>query len=131
LRHSPTTVVYWDGASARPAATAVKGANGIAASLDLRRVYVAASLGNDLLIFDRGERDLLTLADTIPLGSSPDNLAVAPDGRILVAGHPSLFRLLVARTRTPWDPIPSQVIEVLPSKSGEHWVKEIYLNRGD
>jgi hypothetical protein len=27
--------------------------------------------------------------------------------------------------------MPSQVIEVLPSQPGQHWIDEIYLDRGD
>ena len=50
---------------------------------------------------------------------------------LFIAGHPSLFRLLVARTKTPWGLIPSQVLELSPSARGEDRLDEIYLNRGE
>jgi arylesterase/paraoxonase len=131
LPGSPTTVVLWDGENAIVAATDVRGANGIAMSADGREVYVSGSLGNDLVVFDRDEKDSLTLKERIPLGSSPDNVSVGPNGDLLVAGHPSLFRLLVARTRTPWGLIPSQVLAVSPSARGGDRVEEIYMNRGE
>ena len=131
LRNSPTTVVLWDGEAASVAATDVKGANGIARSAGGEEIYVSGSLGDELLVFERDGSDRLSLRESVPLGSSPDNVSVAADGSLLIAAHPSLFRILIARTETPWGLMPSQVISLSPSARGEDRVEEIYMNRGE
>lgn len=104
-----------------PVAENIDFANGIA--LDDRRVFLAATRGRVLLVYARdgvvGVRGPLEPERVIPLAAAPDNLSWAPDGRLLVAVHPSLLKL--ARYRYGWlDPgsAPSEIIDVDVSDDG-------------
>lgn len=130
LPQSPTTVVYWDGQTAMRAASDIALANGIAANADGSEIYVAESLGKSLLVYTRDETGVLRLKQKIYLGSSLDNISVGPDGVLLIAGHPSLFPVLLNQNKLG-SHTPSQVIAVSPHVSAPNNVSELYMNKGE
>jgi hypothetical protein len=69
-------------------------ANGIAE--DSRSVYVAATRGHALLIFDRARLGQ-DPPRRLPLAAAPDNLAWGEDGALYVAAHSSLLRFALYR----------------------------------
>ncbi len=61
----------------------ISGANGLELSRDARTLYVSAWSGHALLAIDRRTRQRRTIA----LDFMPDNIKLAPDGTLLVAGQ--------------------------------------------
>ncbi len=91
----------------RAVATGIAHANGLALGppgVD-DRIFVSATRGNEVLVYDRESLERATDAvdpiDRIAIGDSPDNLSWAPDGRLLVAVLPNLFRLALYYAGTP------------------------------
>jgi arylesterase / paraoxonase len=106
-----------DGA-ARVVADGIKMANGIALSGDGRTLYVAEMIGRGLLIFDRDpQTNQLTLRGRIPLAAAPDNLTVAPDGRVFIAAHPKLLTLALGYQKSEDRPSPSMVFAYDPASN--------------
>jgi arylesterase/paraoxonase len=126
-----TTIVYWDGTRMRAVADDLDMANGIAASPDGRLIFVNEAMGNNLRIYERTASGDLILKEELALNTSPDNVSLAPDGTVLVAGHPSIFQLLMARRSHPFKPSPSQVLELRPEGVGKDRLTEIYMNKGE
>ncbi len=85
-----------------PVAGGIGFANGIAIDRTKRRAVVAATRESALLVFDL-ERLLSGHSGRpvgrIALGGGPDNLAMAPDGSLLAAVHPSLMTMGFYRKR--------------------------------
>ena len=131
IPRSLTNVVFSSGEGIAIAADSLDGANGIAASADASEIYITEALGKKLRIYERDSRNALHLKETIFLGSSPDNVSVAPDGKLLIAAKPSIFKMLIARSRRPPRPAPSQVLEVDPALPGDSASSEIYVNGGE
>jgi hypothetical protein len=69
----------------------------------------------------------LRLGMRIPLNTNPDNITLAPDGRILVAAHSKLLTLALGYQRSESTPSPSEVIAVDPSNGR---VTPVLLNDG-
>jgi arylesterase/paraoxonase len=72
----------------------------------------------------------LRYAETIPLGSSPDNITTDESGNLWIAAHPKLLSLMRA-FRNASSVAPTQVFEVLPGAQDPGRVSEVYLNRGE
>ena len=126
----PTTVVYWDGTAASVAAGDLITSNGIEASSDDRKIYVSERGAQNLVIYDRDTDGKLTLKEKIYLDTAPDNISVAPDGSLFIAGHPLRLKLVTARGKAGI-PTPSQILLVTPKPQGPGSVREIYMNKGD
>ena len=126
LRLTRARIVYYDGAKFSAVLDAQRFPNGINVSRDGRTLYLAETTPQNLLVFDRDPAtESLTLARSIALGSSPDNVELGENGEVWIGAHPKLIELL----RSAGDPshrAPSQVLRV--SASGQ--VDEVYLNDG-
>lgn len=70
-------------------------ANGLTAAAG--GVLVAAATREDALIMLRRAGDGFIELGRIETPGGPDNLSMAPDGRVVAAVHPSLFRLMLER----------------------------------
>jgi hypothetical protein len=131
LREPLANLVYFDGQAMRVAVTNLKMPTGIAGSHDGRMVYVSDTLGDQLQIFARnGMTGVLRYAETIPLGSSPDNVTIDENGALWVAAHPKLLSLMRA-FRNASSIAPTQIFKVLPGAQDPGRVTEVYLNRGE
>ncbi|WP_428408879.1 SMP-30/gluconolactonase/LRE family protein [Hyphococcus sp.] len=119
-------IFYMDGDAWRVAAEDLRFANGLALSPDGLKLYVAETSGNALKLFDRNpETGALALAETIPLGASPDNINMDASGAIWVGALPK--PLAVPRLARDADATaPSEVLRVDP-EGGAHTV---YRNDG-
>jgi hypothetical protein len=89
-------------------------ANGITFNTDRSELYVAETVGRSLSVFDIGSGDgSLRPKKRIAIKTNPDNLTLAENGHVLVAGHQDLFKLLgyqlSERNRSP-----SEVIALDP-----------------
>lgn len=105
-------VVYYDGAVPRIVAEGLRFANGIAASPDFSKLYVAETLGRHVLTFrvQRGT-GALALENETALPAGLDNIRVDAGGNLWVAGHPKLFALLTYG-KDATRPSPSEIFEL-------------------
>jgi arylesterase / paraoxonase len=102
-------VVRYDGTAApgarfRVIATGIAFANGIALDRARRKLYIASSRDEAVLEYDlaRGGFPRTAPDRAIPVGIGPDNLSLAPDGALIVAGHPSLLRFVLYALTGGW-----------------------------
>jgi arylesterase/paraoxonase len=128
-----TNVVYFDGTHARIAAPGLTYPNGINVSGDGKYVYVAETTDNTVRTYERdADSGALKLLSGPPgrvdLGFGVDNIDVAADGSLFVAGHPKLFALL-AHFKHAQALSPSEVVRLVRGEKG--WdVKRVLLDSG-
>ena len=120
LRRAATgRVLLLDGERSRVVADGLLTANGIALSGDGRTLYVAEMTGQALSVFDRDPAtDRLASRRRVALPTSPDNLTIAPDGRVLIAGHAKLLTLALLHQRSGRFRSPTEIVAFDP-ESGE------------
>jgi len=145
-RFAFSNVVYYDGTSAREAASHIAKASGINQSSDGKLVYVAALMGRRIHVYERNaETGALMASDVIPLPTNPDNIEVDDEGALWIGAHPKLVSLVrhVVFGSEPlpmklggvqvWDPAslaPSQVVRVTRPEAGGYELTEIYVDAG-
>lgn len=123
-----TRLVYVDDDSARAVAEDIASGGGINASADGRTLYVAETQGQTLRVLRRNPADgSVETVETIPLGTSPDNVDVADDGSLWIGAHSNVVALVMHFIMGA--NAPSQVLRV--ALNGATEIEEIYLNRGD
>jgi arylesterase/paraoxonase len=100
-------------------------ANGINASKDGKTIYVAESTGRSMRTYARAAADGgLELQATIELEMAADNIELAPDGSLYVAGHPKALTFL-RHVSDASVLSPSQVDRITKGK-----VERVYLDLG-
>lgn len=123
-------VLFYDGHEYREAAGGLKYANGIALSGNGRTLFVAATTGKTVRVYDRepGSETLRFRRDVeVPFG--PDNLDVGPEGDVWVAGHPKL--LTYTRYAAGALPLaPSMVLRIIDPASQEARVEPVLVDHG-
>jgi len=131
LQLARSLVLYYDGDDFRIVAEGLTYSNGINLSHDGRTVYVAATVGQEVCVYDRdkGTGDL-TLRHTVDLGTGPDNIEVDESGNLWIGCHPKLLTF-VKYSKDPQELSPSQVLKVTVRKPASDTVDEIYLNSGE
>ncbi|XP_054752077.2 serum paraoxonase/arylesterase 2-like isoform X1 [Lytechinus pictus] len=86
------SVVYYDGEEARIVAEGVKLANGVNISPDKKLLYVAGTIGNELLVYRIQNYGNLVQAKAIQLGTSPDNINIdKEDGSVWIGNNPVMY----------------------------------------
>jgi arylesterase/paraoxonase len=126
MRRTQARVLYYDGAKFSPVLEPLRFPNGINVSRDGRKLYIAETTPQSLLVYDRDPAsESLTLASSIPLGTSPDNIEIGESGELWIGAHPKLIEVLRA-AGDPSHRAPAQVLRVSPSGQ----VDEVYLNDG-
>ncbi|EWY42349.1 hypothetical protein N825_19380 [Skermanella stibiiresistens SB22] len=112
-------VGYFDGSRVRAVAPGLDFPNGIVVDPERGEVTIALTRGRSLRVFALDE--LIAGKPprrTIPLDGAPDNLSRDQGGGVLVAIHPSLWRLALYRYGLPGsDRAPSRVEEI--SRDGD------------
>lgn len=115
---SLSKIVYYDRGNATVVIEGFDSAGGINASADGKTIYIAATNGRSLEIY---QRDLLSgelsLASSIALDMGVDNIDVAADGSLWIAGHPKVIDLIRHFASRGEKPAPSQVY-ILPVDNG-------------
>ncbi|MCC5793108.1 MAG: SMP-30/gluconolactonase/LRE family protein [Chromatiales bacterium] len=122
-------LVYFDGDRAETVVANIALGGGIAASADGRTLYVAETAARRLRVLERtGTGGEVAERARIPLGTSPDNVDVHPDGSIWVGAHPNVMALI--RHFVRGTPAPSQVLRI--DLSGDApLIEQIYLDTGE
>ncbi len=124
-------VAYFDGTSARIVAAGLAFANGVNISPDGNLVYVAASVGRTISVYDRTPANgALKLKYVIDAGTGVDNIEVDGEGNLWVGAHPRLLTF----TRYARDPsriAPSQVVKVTFFTGDNFQLEDVYINNGE
>jgi arylesterase/paraoxonase len=123
---SPLT--YFDGADARNVIADIASGGGINVSADGRTLYVAETAGKRVRVLARSQNGDVTERGRIGIDTSPDNIDVAADGSLWVAGHANTLALI--RHFIGGSPAPTQLWRVVPGAGGEAQSEEIYLDDG-
>jgi len=131
LQLARSLVLYYDGNNFRTVVDGLAYANGINLSPDGKTVYVAATVGQEICVYDR-DKDSgdLTLRHTIDLGTGPDNIEVDESGNLWIGCHPKLLTF-VKYSKDPQELSPSQVLKVTVQEPNSYTSDEIYLNKGE
>lgn len=95
-------LLYWDGQAMRQVAGGFGYANGVSVSPNNpNEIYLAATREEKIHVFDAEKLlsgGMHQPSDSFTVPFSPDNFTWAPDGRLIVAGFPNLYRFAVHRT---------------------------------
>ena len=122
-----SNVLYYDGSRFQEAVGGIAMPNGVNASPDGKRLYVASTLGGSIHVFDLDfSTGTLAAKDRIEIDSGVDNIDVDTEGRLWVAAHPKLLTF-VRHASDPTVLSPSQVLRVDPKSRN---VDEVYLELG-
>lgn len=121
-------LVYVDNGRAQIVARDIASGGGINVSPDGRRIYVSETAAQRIRVFERepvtGD---LTELERLPLGTSPDNIDVAPDGSLWIGAHANTLRLI--QHFAAGKPAPSQVLR-LTLRGGSAQQQDIFLDDG-
>ena len=130
LQLARSCVLLYDGQNFRTVAKGLAYANGINMSPDGKTVYVAATVGQEVCVYDRDKHSGdLTPRHTIELDTGVDNIEMDENGDLWIGSHPKLLTF-VKYSQNPKILSPSQVLKVAIKDSGQSTVQEIYLNDG-
>jgi arylesterase/paraoxonase len=131
LQLARSYVLYYNGRDFRVVAEGLAYANGINISRDGKTIYVAATVGKKIYVYDRDlESGDLNLRHTIDVETGIDNIEVDDMGRLWVGAHPKLLTY-VAYSKDPKKLSPSQVLRISIQEAGRYTIDEIYLDRGE
>jgi len=129
-----STVVYFDGKSAKVAMDNLSSVSGINLSPDQLTVYASETNAKRMAILKRNLKDgSLVKINTLKLSGSPDNINVLEDGSLVVANIPKVWALIqhfIALQNNEYKPAPSQVVKIDFDDRGNHTVKELFMSEG-
>ena len=109
-----SSLAYYDGQDGRIVARGLAYANGVNMSADGETVYASEFLGRRIDVYDRdAATGDLAKTKSIPVKTGPDNIEIAADGALWVAGHSKVFDFL-KHAKDPAAIAPSHVIRVDP-----------------
>jgi arylesterase/paraoxonase len=130
LQLARSYVVFYDGEKFRIVAEGLGYANGINMSPDGQTVYVAATVGQKIYVYDRDRTTGdLSRRTVIEAGTGVDNIEIDRQGDLWIGSHPKLLTF-VKHSKDPEVLSPSQVIKVEKKASGQYEIREIYMNNG-
>ncbi len=122
-------VLYFDGKKGSILADGFRYANGINTSLDGRKLFVAATSGQKIRVFDRDiATGNLTESDEISINGA-DNIELDEVGNLWVGCHPKLLAFL-GHSKDHSKPSPSEIIKIDYKSKGNFTLESIYLNDG-
>ncbi|MBL4906518.1 MAG: SMP-30/gluconolactonase/LRE family protein, partial [Sneathiella sp.] len=124
-------VSYFDGEAFRSVADGFSFANGINQSPDGSKIYVTATVGQSLSIFERDRiNGSLTLIKDIDLETGPDNITLDDQGNLWIAAHPQLLSFIgYVGDETKYTP--SQIFKLLPGIGGQLIPQNVMVDAGD
>ncbi len=130
LQLSRSNVAYFDGKRLRIVADGFGYANGIWATDDGKRLYVATTTGKKFYAYDRSADGSLKLVSELLLGTGGDNIDIDSGGVIRIAAHPKLLTFM-KHAKDVKKKSPAQILEVIKDGKGGYSYREVYLSPGE
>lgn len=119
------SIAYFDGDKGRIVRKGLVYANGINRSPDGETIYVSELLKRRIAVFDYDAAGgTLKLVRRINVNTAPDNIEVARDGALWIAGHSKIFDFL-KHAKDPAAVAPSHVVRMNP-RTGEN--KDLFID---
>ncbi len=122
-------VCYFDGTKASIVADKLLYANGINASKDGSKIFVAETSGKKIDVFEKLAAGKLKKFDEISIMGA-DNIEVDSEGNLWVGCHPKLLAFL-AHSKDHKKLSPSEIIKINYKNHSDYTLKSIYLNNGE
>ncbi len=120
-----SSVAYFDGENGAIATKSMAYANGINISVDGATLYVAEFLERRIAVFDRNaQTGALKKRGVIKVNTGPDNIEIAKNGALWVAGHTKAFEFL-AHAKDASAIAPSHVVRIDP-QTGEN--RDVFIS---
>lgn len=120
-----SSVVYFDGEEGSIIAEGLTYANGINQSADGKTVYIAEFLKRRVSVYDRDlKTGALEKRRTLNVNTGPDNIEIAKDGALWIAGHSKVFEFL-AHAKDENKIAPSHIIRLDP-ETGE--MRDVFIS---
>jgi arylesterase / paraoxonase len=130
LQRAIAYVNYYDGKSFKKATEGIAYPNGMALSPDQSQIFVAATTGRKLIVYDRDlNNGDLNYKYELALQTGADNIETDAQGNLWIGSHPQLLKF-AGHVGNPKKFSPSQVLKLSPDASGKFQTKEIFLNDG-
>lgn len=131
LRLPKANVLYYDGDRFRVVANGIKYANGININRDGTKVYVAATTGGKIHLYNRDKNsgDLDPFAE-VEVGTGVDNIEIDSTGNLWIGAHPKLLTF-VKHSKDKNKLSPSQVLKITLLENNQYQIAEIFLSNGE
>jgi len=120
------SIVYFDGNDMKMLDNGIRYANGITASKDGKKLYVAACTDGSIHIYDR---EPFKKTGNIKFNTGVDNLEWDSDGNLWVGAHPKLLTFL-SHAKDAQKRSPSQALRINLQNHEKPVISEIYVNDG-
>ena len=120
------SVGYYDGKTVQLLDEGIRYANGIAASMDGKKLYVAACTDRSINVYDH---EPFKKTGNISCNTGVDNLEWDTEGNLWVGAHPKLLKFL-SHAKDESKLSPSQVLKINLEDTAHPIVSEIYINNG-
>ena len=122
-------ICYFDGQKSKIAAKGFNYANGINSSQNGEKLFMAATSGQKIIVFDRSKKTgNLTQSDAIPINGA-DNIDIDEAGNLWVGCHPNLLAFL-SHSKDHSKISPSEIVKINYRGKNDFTLKSIYTNDG-
>jgi arylesterase / paraoxonase len=121
------SVVYYDGNDMKMLDDGIRYANGITASKDGKKLYVAACTDGSINVYDR---EPFKKTGNIQCKTGVDNLEWDADGNLWVGAHPKLLKFL-SHAKDSQKRSPSQALKINLQNLEKPEITEMYVNDGN
>jgi arylesterase / paraoxonase len=122
-------ICFFDGKATKILADGFNYANGINISNDGSKLFVAATLGKKLVVFDRNKNSGdISKTDEIAINGA-DNIDIDENDNLWVGCHPKLLAFL-AHSKDHSLPSPSEIMKISYKGKGDSKMESIYQNDG-
>jgi arylesterase / paraoxonase len=122
-------VVYFNGHKYTKVIKKLKYANGVILSRDKKKLYVATSTGQKILIYSRQENGNLNLEHYINTHTGNDNITIDNNNDLWIGAHPKLLKF-TGHAKDSTKISPSEVLRIHRRDDGIYTQKVFYLNDG-
>jgi len=124
-----SNVIYYDGAHASVAVSDRSQANGVRASADGLRLYIAEAGARQILIFDRDpDTGSLYWSSLIEVPGAPERLDIAEDGALWAAIQPNTWARM--RSLSSASVAPTMILTMASPVNGFSKAQRVYVNDG-
>ena len=131
LQLAKSNVLYYDGSTFQEVADGIAYANGLQVSADGTRLYVAATVGRQVKVYERDPQNAkLQFVEDIELDTGVDNIEIDEQGVLWIGAHPQMLTFVeYAEDASQYSP--SEVLRIIPQMEGAYRVERVFLSLGD